>query len=75
MLRQVEKEHLMDKGQAKQAIKALQKELAALQQPIREAGIPVVVLFDGWSAAGKGRAIGKLISQLDPRGYQVYPDT
>ena len=75
MLRQVETKPLMDKRQAKQAIKALQKELAALQQPIRAAGIPVVVLFDGWSAAGKGRAIGKLISQLDPRGYQVYADT
>ena len=75
MLRQVQTERLMDKKEAKEAIRTLQKELAALQQPIRAAGIPVIVLFDGWSAAGKGRAIGKLISQLDPRGYQVYADT
>ena len=75
MLRQVDTAVLMDKKEAKAEIKALQKELAALQQPIREAGLPVIVLFDGWSAAGEGRVIGKLISQLDPRGYQVYPDT
>lgn len=59
-------------GNVKAEIKALQRELAALQQRIKEAGLPVVVLFEGWSTAGKGRAIAKLISELDPRGYQVY---
>ena len=75
LLKQVDKTCLMDKQQAKGEIKALQKELAALQQPIRAAGLPVILLLDGWSAAGVGRVIGKLISQLDPRGYQVYADT
>ena len=59
-------------GNVKAEIKALQRELAALQQRIKEAGLPVVVLFEGWSTAGKGRTIAKLISELDPRGYQVY---
>ena len=56
----------------KAAVKALQVEIAALQQAVRAANLPVVVLFEGWSAAGKGRVIGKLIAELDPRGYQVY---
>lgn len=59
----------------KTELKAVQRELAGLQQRIKEAGLPVIVLFEGWSAAGKGRAIGKLISELDPRGYQVYSNT
>lgn len=56
----------------KPTIKTLQRELAALQQPIKAANLPVIILLDGWSTAGKGRTIGKIISQLDPRGYQVY---
>lgn len=59
----------------KKEIKDLQHGLAALQQPLKEAGIPVILLFEGWSAAGKGRMISKVISQLDPRGYQVYSNT
>ena len=75
MLMEVERSKLTEKQQAKAEIKALQKELADLQQPLRQAGIPVIILFEGWSGAGKGRAISKLISRLDPRGFQVYPDT
>lgn len=56
----------------KSRCKTLQKELAGLQQEVRRSGLPIIVLFEGWSAAGKGRTIGKLISELDPRGYQVY---
>lgn len=59
--------------------KTLQKELATLQQAVRSAGLPIILLFDGWSGAGKGRMIGKVIAELDPRGYQVHsyvaPDT
>ncbi len=51
----------------------LRKTLMALQQQIRAAGIPVVIVFEGWDAAGKGTMITKLIEGLDPRGYQVYP--
>lgn len=34
---------------------------------------PVVVLFEGWDAAGKGGAIKRITEKLDPRGYVVYP--
>jgi AMP-polyphosphate phosphotransferase len=33
---------------------------------------PVVVVFEGWDAAGKGGAIKRLTELLDPRGYAVY---
>ena len=39
----------------------------------RGAGRPVVILFEGWDAAGKGGAIKRLTEKLDPRGYHVWP--
>jgi polyphosphate:AMP phosphotransferase len=35
--------------------------------------IPVLILFEGWDAAGKGGAIKRLVQHLDPRGYEVVP--
>jgi len=34
---------------------------------------PVIILFEGWDAAGKGGAIKRVTEKLDPRGYVVYP--
>ena len=34
---------------------------------------PVIVVFEGWDAAGKGGVIKRLTEKLDPRGYVVYP--
>jgi polyphosphate kinase 2 (PPK2 family) len=34
---------------------------------------PVVVVFEGWDAGGKGGAIKRLTAKLDPRGYIVWP--
>ena len=50
----------------------METRLMDLQQEIRSAKIPVVILFEGWSAAGKGTMLGELLEGLDPRGYKVY---
>lgn len=34
---------------------------------------PVVMVFEGWDAAGKGGAIKRLTERMDPRGYVVHP--
>ena len=34
---------------------------------------PVVMVFEGWDAAGKGGAIKRITEKLDPCGYVVYP--
>ena len=46
--------------------------LAALQRQAKILGIPVIVVFEGWSASGKGTLINELILPLDPRGFTVY---
>ena len=34
---------------------------------------PVMLVFEGWDAAGKGGAIKRITEKIDPRGYVVYP--
>src|SRR5260221_5784319 len=46
--------------------------LADLQRQVKALGIPVIVVFEGWSAAGKGTLINELILPLDPRGFTVH---
>ena len=45
--------------------------LYELQLKIKEARLPVLVLLEGWSAAGKGSVIGRLIKNIDPRFFRV----
>jgi len=51
----------------------LREELMALQQQIRDAGIPVVIVIEGLSASGKGRMLSELVEGLDARGCKTYP--
>lgn len=48
-----------------------QARLRSLQLKIHQQQIPVLVLFEGWDAAGKGGAISRLTGILDPRSYNV----
>ncbi len=55
-------------------------EITRRQIQLRELGYqvylqkrPVVLVFEGWDAAGKGGAIKRITEKLDPRGYVVYP--
>ncbi|HOK08377.1 MAG TPA: polyphosphate:AMP phosphotransferase [Candidatus Hydrogenedens sp.] len=51
----------------------LQKELRRLQFICFKKRIPVIIVFEGWDAGGKGGAIKRLVRELDPRGYEVIP--
>ena len=57
--------------QLKAEIKELRARLTAQQQTVRERGLPILVLVEGWAAAGKGSLINELISEIDPRNYNV----
>lgn len=45
--------------------------LYELQMKIKEHKLPVLVLFEGWGAAGKGSMIGKVIKNIDPRFFKA----
>ena len=55
----------------KAEIRSFRERLLAQQQLIREAKLPILVLVEGWAAAGKGSLINELISEIDPRFYNV----
>lgn len=61
------------KEEYKEKLDALQKKLEHLHSEVYRLRIPVVLGFEGWDAGGKGGAIKRLTSHLDPRGYQVNP--
>ena len=63
----------IDKDTYKKQIDELQKKLEHLHGELFRLRIPVVLCFEGWDAGGKGGAIRRLTSHLDPRGYRVNP--
>ena len=47
--------------------------LLTMERLIYEQKRPVIIVFEGWDAAGKGTTIRKLTEPLDPRGFKVLP--
>ena len=58
-------------AQLKADTKALRERLLGKLQAFREKNIPVIVLVEGFAAAGKGTLINELICEIDPRFYNV----
>ena len=71
MLQDFEKSKPEDKDTLNAEIKELRARLIATQQLLREKKLPVLVLIEGWAAAGKGSLIKEIISEIDPRFYNV----
>lgn len=75
MLKELTSENLQtvstQRSGLKELIKAEREKLSASQMKIKEAKLPVMVIFEGWGASGKGLLIGKVIRNLDPRFFQV----
>jgi polyphosphate kinase 2 (PPK2 family) len=51
----------------------LQLQLRELAWQVYQQKRPVVIVFEGWDAAGKGGSIKRITEKMDPRGYVVYP--
>lgn len=72
MLEQIDLTKKMTKKEFKERMEVLEPELGRLQRRCKELGIPVMIVFEGFGAAGKGYQISRLIRALDPRGFSVY---
>ncbi|RKM59933.1 polyphosphate:AMP phosphotransferase [Butyrivibrio sp. CB08] len=71
MLKDFVKVEMPEEEELKAKLKEERMRLSAFQMKIKEAGLPVMVLFEGWNAAGKGAVIGKVIRNIDPRFFKV----
>lgn len=67
-----------DKEELDKRLDVAQEELLRLQMQIKEHKLPVLVLIEGWGAAGKGSTIGGIIknnrSQILQGGFHVRTD-
>ncbi len=73
MLDKIDLTKKLDKKNYKLLIPELTNRLYSVQKASWDAAVPVVILFEGWDAAGKGTSIQKLSAALDPRGFKLYP--
>lgn len=73
LLAQVDLKQNLSPEDYKQQLRETQIKLRELQLRIHEQQVPVLAIFEGWDAAGKGGAIKRLTATLDPRSYKVHP--
>ena len=73
VLSKVDLSKSLSREEYKEKLDKLQKKVEKLHSELYRLRIPVILCFEGWDAAGKGGAIKRLTSHLDPRGYKVCP--
>ena len=72
MLKDIDTSVKLVKAEYKNEIETLGLRLSEMQRVCKDENIPVTIIFEGWSAAGKGSRIRSLIRYLDPRGFEVF---
>jgi polyphosphate:AMP phosphotransferase len=73
MLDQVDLKQKLPRNRYKELMPELDIRLGTLQRRAIQANLPVVLLFEGWEAAGKGELINRVVRVLDPRHFTVIP--
>jgi AMP-polyphosphate phosphotransferase len=67
----------LNKAEEAERLEAAQERLLSLRLLLgglvgeRDVGPPVLILFEGWDASGKGGSIKRLVGRLDPRHVRV----
>ena len=70
MLKEWVKERRPDDDVLSQRLEVARLELAKRQMLVKEHKLPVLVILDGWGAAGKGSVLGRVIKNMDPRFFK-----
>ena len=63
----------LERDEYKRELKSLQKRLFRLENLMYQARIPLVIMYEGWDAAGKGGNIKRVAQALDARAYTIFP--
>ena len=70
MLKEWVKEDRPSDEELSARLETARAELAKRQMAIKDKKLPVLVVLDGWGAAGKGSVLGRVIKNLDPRFFK-----
>jgi polyphosphate:AMP phosphotransferase len=73
MLELLDLDKRLDQETYEKTFPEMECRLGECQRAARAAGVPVVIVLEGWDAAGKGTVINRLAQVLDPRGFKVHP--
>lgn len=63
----------IEESEYKEELDKLQNQLKELHNRLYRKKVPVVIVYEGWDAAGKGGNIKRITEALDPRGFEVHP--
>jgi polyphosphate kinase 2 (PPK2 family) len=73
VLESVDLDAALTKDEYQAVFPDLQDRLRRLQYTLLEAEVPMIIVFEGWDAAGKGTNIRHLTERLDPRAFRAWP--
>jgi polyphosphate kinase 2 (PPK2 family) len=63
----------LTKPEYEQNLVTCQDQVREIQYRLYKRKIPLIIVYEGWDAAGKGGNIMRLVRQMNPRGYDVIP--
>ena len=63
----------LSRSEYNKSLKSYQARIQELEHEVFMKRIPVMIVYEGWDAAGKGGNIKRLVRGMDPRGYEVIP--
>ena len=66
-------EDTLSRHEYEQKLLACQEQVREIQYRLFKRKIPLVIVYEGWDAAGKGGNIMRLVRHMNPRGYNVIP--
>lgn len=72
-LAEIPLDKMIEETEYKEELKVLQEHLGELHNRLYRKQIPVIIVYEGWDAAGKGGNIKRITEALDPRGFEVHP--
>jgi len=63
----------LNRDEYEQELNRCQQRIRELEHEIYVKRLPVIIIYEGQDAAGKGGNIKRLVQGMDPRGYEVIP--
>ena len=76
MLKKVNLDAKLKKSELKKLLDdKLGYELGKAQRAAREAGMPVIMVFEGWRHSRRSEIVGKMMQYMDARGFRVFTST
>ena len=67
------KPRIEDREDYRKQLKAEQARFRKLQEEAFRKRVPLMIMYEGWDAAGKGGNIKRIAQAIDARAYRIYP--